>query len=166
LDRLSEMRRKDKEITERSSVSEVIKRCTVCRLGLAKNNLPYIVPVSFGYDGDAIYFHTAKQGKKIEYFEANDTVCFEFEYGVQLLRDQEGPCNWTFSFQSVIGYGKLRELTGEEEKIEALKQIVARYSDSQWDIDEGRLKNLRVWKIVIESLTGKRSKDKRETELP
>ena len=159
----NKMRRKDKEITDQSSISEIIKNCQICRLGLVKSNLPYIVPVSFGYDGDAVYFHTAKEGKKIEYIEANNSVCFEFECGVRVFPDQDGPCKWTFSFQSVIGYGKIYELTGQKEKAKGLKQIVAQYSDSEWSIDERKLGNLRVWKIAIENLTGKQSKDRRAT---
>ena len=157
------MRRKDKEITDQNTISEIIKHCQVCRLGLAKSNLPYIVPVSFGYDGDAVYFHTAKEGKKIEYIEANNSVCFEFERGVRVLPDPGGPCKWTFSFQSVIGYGKIYELVDQKEKAQGLERIVAQYSDSEWDIDERRLGNLRVWKIAIENLTGKQSKDRGAT---
>jgi len=55
------MLRNDKEIMDRKFISQIIKNCQVCRLGLAKDNSPYIVPVSFGYDGDALYFHTIKK---------------------------------------------------------------------------------------------------------
>jgi hypothetical protein len=40
------MIRKDKEIMDRKLISRIIKNCQVCRLGLAKDNTPYIVPVS------------------------------------------------------------------------------------------------------------------------
>jgi hypothetical protein len=39
------MLRKDKEIMDRKFISQTIKNCQVCRLGLAKDNSPYIVPV-------------------------------------------------------------------------------------------------------------------------
>ena len=110
------MRRTDKEITDQELISQIIEQAQVCRLGLAKDNIPYILPVSFGYDGMAIYFHTAREGRKIEFMTANDRVCFEFEHGVQLIRNDSNPCKWTFSFQSVIGYGTVRELTGLSER--------------------------------------------------
>jgi len=46
-------------------MDEIIRGSHVCRIALAIDNMPYIVPVSFGYDGESIYLHTAKEGKKI-----------------------------------------------------------------------------------------------------
>ena len=154
------MRRKDKEILEGELISQIIKNAQVCRLALAKKNIPYIIPVSFGYDGSAIYFHTAKEGKKIDYINSNNEVCFEFEYGVQLIPDECNPCKWTFSFQSVIGNGKIYELVIDSEKVEGLRQIVGHYSTQKWVFDKKALDNIRVWKILIGTISGKQSKDK------
>jgi nitroimidazol reductase NimA-like FMN-containing flavoprotein (pyridoxamine 5'-phosphate oxidase superfamily) len=152
------MRRKDREVQERELIEEIIRGCQVCRLGLAKDNAPYIVPVSFGYDGKALYFHSARQGgKKVDYIAANRAVCFEFERGVQLIPDESGPCNWTFHYQTVIGYGRVEELAGQEEKTEGLRQIVAQYSDRAWEFGDEALRTVRVWKIDIEEMTAKQS---------
>lgn len=154
------MRRKDKEIRDRELISQIIHKCQVCRLGLAKEDVPYIVPVSFGYDGQAIYFHTAKEGKKIDYFAANDRVCFEFEHGVRPVPDESNPCQWTISYQSVIGYGRVHELLTAAEKAAGLKQIVAQYSGQAWAFNDRDLDRVRVWKMTIETMSGKQSKDK------
>jgi nitroimidazol reductase NimA-like FMN-containing flavoprotein (pyridoxamine 5'-phosphate oxidase superfamily) len=154
------MRRADKEITDRDLISEIINSSQVCRLGLAKDNIPYLLPVSFGYDGKAIYFHTAREGRKIEFMNANNRVCFECEHGVRLVTDESSPCKWTFSFQSVIGYGTVRELTDPAERVDGLTQIVRHYSAREWAMSGENLEAIRVWKIAIESLSGKQSKDK------
>jgi nitroimidazol reductase NimA-like FMN-containing flavoprotein (pyridoxamine 5'-phosphate oxidase superfamily) len=154
------MRRKDREIQDRELISRIIRSCQVCRLGLAKDDAPYIVPVSFGYDGRAVYFHTAREGKKIDYITANNAVCFEFEHGVELVSDETDPCKWTFSYQSVIGYGKIHELVTGKEKAEGLHQIMEQYSGQEWVFGEKMLNNIRVWKITIETITGKQSKNK------
>ena len=127
------MRRRDREITDPELISRVIRSSNVCRLGLAKDNTPYVVPVSFGYDGNVIYFHTAKKGKKIDFIDANNTVCFEFEHGVELRPNESNPCRWAFSFQSVIGYGKIHELLTESDKTEGLNQIMEQYSGRKWE---------------------------------
>ena len=154
------MRRTDKEITERILLSQIIENCQVCRLGLAKDDTPYLLPVAFGYDGQAFYFHTAIEGRKIEFLTANPRVCVEFEHGVQLLRHDSNPCKWSFSFQSVIGYGTVRELTELPEKTAGLLQIMRHYSGQAWTFAAEDLAAIRVWSIAIESLTGKQSKDK------
>ncbi len=154
------MRRTDKEITDQALISQVIQKSQVCRLGLARDNTPYVLPVSFGYDGAAVYFHTAKEGRKIEFLTANNRACFEFEHDVRIVTNDSNPCRWTFSFQSVIGYGVVRELIDPAEKISGLNQIMHHYSGRDWTFTAESLDTIRVWRIAIESLTGKQSKDK------
>lgn len=153
------MRRSDKEITDPGIIAKIIGSCQVCRLGLAQDNIPYIVPLSFGYDGAALYVHTAKTGKKIEFIEANSQVCFEFEHGVSLKPHESAPCDWSFSFQSVIGFGTIRELTDPAEIIKGLKLIMKQYSKREWNFSEENLSAIKVWKISIENISGKQSKD-------
>lgn len=152
------MRRKDREIQDRARVAEIIRGCQVCRLGLAKDNAPYVVPVSFGYDGQAIFFHTAREGKKVDYIRANHAVCFEFEHNVQLVTDAASPCDWSFHYESVIGYGRIHELVDVGDKTAGMDQIMAQYSGREWKYGPGRLDAIRVWKIEIETMTGKQSK--------
>ena len=153
------MRRKDKEISSMDEISQVIKKCQVCRLALSQDDVPYIIPVSFGYDGKTLYFHSAKDGKKIDILSINNNVCFEFESGVEVIVDETKPCNWSFSFQSVIGFGKAEELSSPEDKIKGLKHIMAQYSEKEWNLDTLPLNGLRIWAINITSMTGKQSLD-------
>jgi nitroimidazol reductase NimA-like FMN-containing flavoprotein (pyridoxamine 5'-phosphate oxidase superfamily) len=156
------MRRHDKEINSRQEIDEIIKSADVCRLALARDNEPYLVPVSFGYDGERIFFHTAPNGRKIDFIEANSRVCFEFEANVALVKNSEDACAWSFSFESVIGYGTVFELRSPEEKDHALNQIMLHYSGCEWEIPAHRTATTRVWRIDIESVTGKRSAEKPE----
>ena len=103
------MRRKDKEISEKHSIEKVIKESLVCRLALAKENIPYLIPVSFGYDGKSLYVHTAKEGKKVDYLQSNSQVCFEFDINVKTIEHESVACKWTTSYQSVVGFGKMIE---------------------------------------------------------
>ena len=60
------MRRREKEITDIKSIEKIMFKAKVCRLALTQDNTPYIVPVCFGYNSKVIYFHSAKEGKKID----------------------------------------------------------------------------------------------------
>jgi nitroimidazol reductase NimA-like FMN-containing flavoprotein (pyridoxamine 5'-phosphate oxidase superfamily) len=153
------MRRKDREIVDPAQVWRIIQGSDVCRLGMAREDIPYIVPVSFGYDDEALYFHTAREGEKIAYFEANPFVCFEMDRQVQLLPSASDPCNWSFSYQSVIGYGTVQELVGHADKLYGLRRIVDHYADRPWEPGPIQLDKVRVWKIAIQRLTGKQSQD-------
>lgn len=154
------MRRRDKEITSREEIDRIIRSALVCRIAMAVQDEAYVVPVSFGYDGRALYIHTAKAGRKLEFFAVNNRVCFELESNVSLRANDVDPCRWTLGFESVIGYGVISELTGADEMAGGLNQIMLHYSEREWDFDESATATTRVWRIEIESVTGKRSAEK------
>jgi nitroimidazol reductase NimA-like FMN-containing flavoprotein (pyridoxamine 5'-phosphate oxidase superfamily) len=153
----SKMRRTAKEMLERSEIVDVIKRSNVCRLGVCKNNIPYVLPVSFGFDDKNIYIHTAPEGRKIEFWTSNPLVCFEFDIDVRTIEHPEKACKWTTTFKSVIGYGTISEMNTDDEKFYALNQIMIHYSDKKWEFSALDMSGMRVWKIEIMEITGKKS---------
>lgn len=154
------MRKTEKEITDRTVIDLIIKNCLACRIALCKENMPYIVPVSFGYDGSAVYFHTAKEGRKIDFINSNPKACFEFEQNIKLVRNEDKACSWTFDYESVIGFGVISELIDSAEKIKGLNVIMEHYSGKTWEFKKQSINSTRVWKIEIASITGKRSSHK------
>ena len=150
------MRRIDREIQSRETIDQIIATAGVCRLGLSREDHPYIVPVSFGYDGKAIYFHTTMEGMKIDYMTANPRVCFEMEQDVHVIRNEELACKWGQSFSSVIGFGWVHEITDHPRRKAAMNQVMQHYSGRQWDFDPETFAKVRLWRISIEELTGKR----------
>lgn len=157
------LRRADKEMTSREEIDAVLQAAEVCRLALAVAGEPYLVPLSFGYDGRRLFFHTALEGRKLEMLAANPRACFEVETGVRLLRHPERACSWSFAFASVIGHGTVRELLEPGERRAALEAIMAHYGgEGAWNFPDATLARTRVWALEIESVTGKRSSDKGE----
>jgi nitroimidazol reductase NimA-like FMN-containing flavoprotein (pyridoxamine 5'-phosphate oxidase superfamily) len=154
------MRRRDREISTREEIDAVIHQATVCHLAFAAGDEPYLVPISFGYDGEALYIHTAKTGMKIDFIERNNRVCFELEANVVLQADQTDACKWAFTFESVIGWGTVTELTTPEAKAHGLNRIMEHYSGREWEMGDAALSTTRVWRIGIEEITGKRSAEK------
>ena len=151
------MRRSDREVTDLASIHAIVDACLVCRVGLAVDGEPYVVPVSFGFDGESVYFHTALDGRKIDMMAANPRVCVQFERGVELVTDPEDACAWTFHYESVIGFGSVVELIDEPDKSRGLNQIMKHYSGRDWVLDPARLASTRVWRVDLDELTGKRS---------
>ena len=151
------MRRSEKNIASRAEIDAIIADCLVCRLALARDDEPYLVPVSFGYDGGAIFFHTAPAGRKLDILAENPRVCFEFERNVELLRHPTKACAWSFAYESVIGWGRVEELLTEVDKRAGLNAIMRHYSGREWEMTTAALSTTRVWRIVIEEISGKRS---------
>lgn len=152
-----QMRRREKEIAERQAIDAIINKCQVLRLGLSRDDVPYIVPLSFGYDGNSFFFHTAAVGLKLDILAVNPKVCFELEHGVSLKTDPDSACEWSFSYQSVIGHGRVEELVASGEKHDALVQIMRQYDPGTWSFTPAQLSGIKVWQLKIDSITGKQS---------
>jgi uncharacterized protein len=76
----------------------------VGRLACTDGNQPYIVPVTYSYDGKYIYGQT-NEGMKLQILRNNPAVCFE----VDSMTDMR---NW----KSAVVYGSFEELSDEQEK--------------------------------------------------
>ncbi len=79
-----------RETSNNIAIAEkVIRLAKVCRIALSSDNIPYIVPVSFGYNNNTIYFHSSCKGKKIDILRKNNNVCFEFDVNRKLVKSQD-----------------------------------------------------------------------------
>lgn len=151
------MRRKDLEIAERTEIEAIIEEARVCRLGMCDGDQPYVVPLSFAYRDNTLYFHTAMEGKKLDILERNPKVCFELDLGDAL--DQRGDHAWEFAvkYRSVIGFGTASFIEEPEEKAAALDIFVEHYGVSPEEYPEKLLEVTKVIKVEIDSMTGKKT---------
>ena len=153
------MRRKDKEITNSSELKAILQKAKVCHLGLLDGNIPYIVPVHYGYHLGHLYIHAARKGKKIELIEKNPIVCFEIDI-YHKIRNTGIPCNWSTTYKSIIGYGTASIITDIEEKKQSLEFLIDHYSPGTiYDFSTKMIDSVAAIKISIESMTGKQSLD-------
>ncbi len=150
------MRRKEKEITDRAEIEEIIRESTVCRLAMVDGDEPYVVPMNFGYKDNALYFHSASEGRKIDILKSNPRVCVEFEVDVELLKNKAA-CEWGVKFRSVIGSGRAVFLQDDEAKRDALDILMAQYSDGSYSYPDKILKKITIIKVDVQEMTGKRS---------
>ena len=150
------MRRKDKAVSDASGINAIIEKSMVCRLGMVDGDKPYIVPLSFGYQDHTLYFHGALKGRKIDLLKENPNVCVEFDIAVEALKNVDA-CNWSMTFQSVIGFGKASLVEGLEPKRQALGIIMAHYSHQMFEFPENKVNATAVIKVEIEKMAGKQS---------
>ena len=151
------MRRNDREIKELLRIEEIISKSKVCRLGLCKDNRAYIIPINFGYRNNTLYFHSAREGTKIDILKENPAVCFEFDIDLGIVRSEESGCNFSNRYKSVVGFGKATILEGIEEKRDALDILMTNYTEEKFDYPFSSLQNTLVFRVDIESMTGKQS---------
>jgi hypothetical protein len=149
------MRRQDRKITDREEIDAILRSAKVMHLALADNNVPFVVPLFFGYDGTSLYFHSAPEGTKIEILKRNDRVCFvvSIDHGVI---ESDKACDFEAKHRTVIGSGKAVFIEDDEAKIKALDLIVAKLSDKKFAYPKENLSRTAVVRIDCDSIKGKK----------
>jgi nitroimidazol reductase NimA-like FMN-containing flavoprotein (pyridoxamine 5'-phosphate oxidase superfamily) len=150
------MRRKDKEISDKGIILEILRGSEVCRIALTDGEISYIVPLNYGFSDNCLYFHSSSSGRKIDLIKKGGKVCFEIEQGSEIIR-QEVACDWTARYRSVIGYGTIEILTSREDKIHGLDIIMKHYGKTDNTYLEGNVLRMVILKLTIDEISCKQS---------
>ena len=73
---MRDIRRKEKAITEETELRAILQKVKYITIAMCKDNEPQLVSMSHGYDPEknCIYFHCAREGKKVDYLIVNNIV--------------------------------------------------------------------------------------------
>ena len=117
------MRRKDREMSREFALA-VMDKCewTVVSF-VTPEGEPYAVPVSAVRDGDALFFHTAKEGRKIDCIAHSPAVHVVCVGDVERAKDK-----FTTGYECALADGVCREVTDDAEKLHALRLIAEKYT--------------------------------------
>lgn len=152
------MRRAEKQIVDPELVAEVLGACHVGRLGtVGRDGYPRVKPLNYVYEEGRIYFHTAREGEKIEDLARDERVCFEVDLPLAYVRPSSEACQANYLFRSVIALGRARLVQEEAEKLEALTLLMKKYGGPSQpaSFSEKGLKAVGVVRIDLEQVVGK-----------
>ena len=152
------MRRIDRALSG-TALEDVLRRGRVLHLGLQDGDVPYVVPVNYGFaveaDKRVLYFHGAQEGKKLDVLRRNPNAafCVDLDQGVNR---GETSCAWSCSYESVMGQGVVTELQSPEDKYRGLACILAQYAPEEpFSAPEQVLERTAVLRLEITACTGK-----------
>ena len=153
------MRRKEKAISDPAEMRAILKGAPYIVVALCRDNEPYLATLSHGYDEarNAIYFHCARAGKKIDFLKANDRV-----WG-QAIDDRgyvQGKCDHRFA--SVQFGGRVTFIESSAEKRRALEVMIRQLEREPEkvlveQINDAAVRKVCIGRIDIEIMSGKRS---------
>lgn len=152
------MRKKDREITDRQEMLDIMGRCDVCRLALnGSDGYPYLLPLSFGMEEENgtlyLYFHGAAEGTKYDLIARDCRASFEMDGAHRIVTGPDA-CSWSMEYESVIGCGRLERLTPEEAP-RALPALMAHYGGSGLPFREAGMQHTAILRLRVERMTAK-----------
>jgi nitroimidazol reductase NimA-like FMN-containing flavoprotein (pyridoxamine 5'-phosphate oxidase superfamily) len=150
---MNSMRRKDREISRQEAV-ELLDRAEYGVLSTVdKNGQPYGVPLNYVHKDNAIYFHCAMDGQKLDNIRDNVKVSFCVVGGTTILPETFGTL-----YESAVVFGTAGEVH-DSERHRALVWLLEKYCS---DFIEGGLQYIelkkpvtKVIKIEISQVSGK-----------
>lgn len=158
------MRRKEREVTCTEEILEILEACKVCRLGLCEEGKVYIVPMNYGYifrDGRiSLYFHCAKEGRKLDVIGKNNNVGIEMDCRHELVEGKFA-CQYSYYFASIIGNGTAEVVEEPGEKQRALGLIMKHQAGrdfEEFETNPNLEKAVAILRVDVEEYTCKQHK--------
>lgn len=144
-------------IEEKERMEEIIRRCEICFVGITDcEGNPYVVPMNFGYEEGALYLHSGPEGSKLEMLARNNRVCITFSHGHELVcQHPKIACSYSMRSASVMCRGKVEFVEDMDAKRKALDIIMRHYTENECGYSNPAVRNVKVWRIAIEQMTGK-----------
>jgi nitroimidazol reductase NimA-like FMN-containing flavoprotein (pyridoxamine 5'-phosphate oxidase superfamily) len=152
------MRAAKKEIKDPAVITDLFTQSHVGRLGtIGADGSPMIKPLNFVYlDGD-IYFHSAREGEKMDDMKRDARVCFEIDLPLGYVRNDKSPCRAGYRYRSVIVKGRALTVEDRETKLRVLAALMEKYQPEggYGPIPEDKLALTAVVRIIIHRVSGK-----------
>lgn len=150
-----EMRRKRQRLSTEECKAALVRGTSGVLALEGDGGYPYAVPLSYVYADGRIYFHSAKNGHKLDAIKRNAKASFCVIDQDEIIAEE-----YTTYFRSVIAFGRIRILEEDAEKREAIMRLAQKYApeDSPENRDraiEREWAQLCMLELSIEHMSGK-----------
>ncbi|WP_075602572.1 pyridoxamine 5'-phosphate oxidase family protein [Saccharicrinis aurantiacus] len=150
--------RPNRELTEKSDIDRILKEGKFAVISMCRNNEPYAVSLSYGYDSvnEILYFHCAKKGLKLDFLDANKNVCATVIKDKGYVIDECG-----HEYESVVFWGDMEIVNDLQDKKNGMRILLHHLEEKDSVIKDKLLKSdefyskMEILKLRIKQIHGK-----------
>jgi nitroimidazol reductase NimA-like FMN-containing flavoprotein (pyridoxamine 5'-phosphate oxidase superfamily) len=154
------MHKTEREITDHDELIKVLINGKYVTVAMCRNNEPYIVTLSYGYDKKkhALYFHAAVKGLKLDIMKDNPNVCATVIEDHGYVKDQ---CEQ--HYRSIVFWGKMYIVDELSEQKYGLDILLNHLEEDPDPIkernvkDDSKYKNVSILRLDIGEMSGKQA---------
>lgn len=153
------VRRKDREITDRREIEEILEKGVFGVLAMCGADGPYAVPMNYVYSRGSVWFHCALSGLKLDILRQNPRGSFSVVLNTDYAMpdDPSRPCGWGMFYESVAVRGPVVFVDSPDEKERILAELIEKTAGAKF---EGKftpedLARVAVFRLEAEEMTGK-----------
>jgi len=154
------MKKKEREITDKKKINQILKRGKYATVSMCKMDEPYIITLNYGFDEEqnALYFHSANLGLKLEILKENSNVCGTI---IEDLGYIKSACS--HKYRSIVIWGEMVIIKDLEEKKHGFDVLLNHLEENPSRMKQRFLKNEKsyldtcIMRLDIRKVTGKAS---------
>jgi uncharacterized protein len=152
------VREPQRAVYDRDAVNQILDEALLCHVGFAVDGQPYVIPMSYGRDGDVLYIHGSPASRMLRHLEQGVPVCITVTLvdGLVLARSV---FNHSMNYRSVIILGTAKLVDDPAEKLAALRALSEHILPHRWDDsrqpNEKELKATSVLRLPINEFSAK-----------
>jgi hypothetical protein len=152
------VRESDRGVYDRATVNRILDEGFLCHVGFVVDDQPFVIPTSYGRDGDALYIHGSAASRMLRNLDKGIPVCITVTLldGLVLARSV---FNHSMNYRSVVILGTAKLVDDPKEKLAALRALSEHILPHRWDDsrqpNERELKATSVLRIPIEEFSAK-----------
>jgi hypothetical protein len=152
------VREPQRAVYDRDAVNQILDEAFLCHVGFAVEGQPYVIPTSYGRDGDTLYIHGSAASRMLRNLDKGVPVCITVTLldGLVLARSV---FNHSMNYRSVVVLGTAALVDDPAEKLAALRALSEHIIPHRWDDsrqpNEKELKATSVLRLPITEFSAK-----------
>ncbi len=152
------VREPQRAVYDRDAANQILDEALLCHVGFVADGQPFVIPMSYGRDGDMLYIHGSTASRMVRNLEQGAPVCITVTLvdGLVLARSV---FNHSMNYRSVVILGKATVVDDPAEKLAALRAISEHILPHRWDDSrqpyEKELKVTSVLRLPIHEFSAK-----------
>lgn len=162
------MRRANREVTGPADLAGIIGRAHVLHVGFSDAEGLAVVPMNYGFEWaegrglPTFWLHSAGEGRKADAWASSPEVALELDVEGGIITGDYS-CAYSYAYESVMAWGRIRPITAAAEKLRGLTQVMAHMAPgAPVTFSDEAVARVAVWRIDVERISGKR----REAKAP
>lgn len=152
------VREPQRAVYDRDTINQILDEAFLCHVGFVVDAQPFVIPTSYGCDGDVLYIHGSAASRMLRNLDQGAAVCITVTLidGLVLARSV---FNHSMNYRSVVILGTATLVDDPAEKLTALRALSEHILPHRWDDsrppNEKELKATSVLRIPINEFSAK-----------
>jgi nitroimidazol reductase NimA-like FMN-containing flavoprotein (pyridoxamine 5'-phosphate oxidase superfamily) len=152
------VREPERGVYDRATAYQILDEGFICHVGFVVDGQPYVIPTSYGRQGDGLYIHGSAASRMLKRADEGIPVCVTVTLldGLVLARSL---FNHSMNYRSVVVLGTATSVNDTAEKLAALRILSDHILSGRWEEarqpNEKEVKATLVMRVPIEEFSSK-----------